>query len=78
MKPQRSRSVPSPHCVLISRNGVQHELKLWTAPAASASSPSAPWKPFVDHSDGITNFAIRGNDAVSLSRKNAPTSQVLR
>jgi prolyl oligopeptidase len=71
-------SPDSPVALLISRNGVQPELKLWTAPAASASSPSAPWKRFIDRKDGITSLAIRGDDAFLVSRKNAPTFQVLQ
>ena len=71
-------SAESPIALLISRNGVQHELKLWRAPAASASSPSAPWKPLAERSDRITNYAIRGNEVFLLSVKNAPTGQVLR
>jgi len=67
----------SPIALLVSRNGVQSELKLWTAPAASASSPDAPWKPFIDRNDGVTHFSIRGNEAFLVSHKNAPTSQVL-
>ncbi len=76
--PAISISGDSPIAVLVSRNGVQHELKLWTAPAASASSPGAPWKRFVDRNDGVTSLAIRGDDAFLVSRKNAPTSQVLQ
>jgi prolyl oligopeptidase len=68
----------SPIAVLVSRNGVQSELRLWTAPAESASSPNAPWKPFVDRDDGVTHFGIRGDEAFLVTHKNAPTSQVLR
>ena len=71
-------SPESPIALLIARNGVQHELRLWRAPAASSSSPSAPWKPLAGHSDSITNFAVRGNDVFLLSVKNAPTGQVLK
>jgi prolyl oligopeptidase len=71
-------SPDSPIAVLVSRNGVQSELKTWTAPAASASSPNAPWKLFFDRSDGITSLTIRGDEAFLVSRKNAPTFQVLQ
>jgi prolyl oligopeptidase len=64
--------------LLQSRNGVQPELKMWTAPAASASSPDAPWKLFFDRDAGITQVAIRGDDAFLVSRKNAPTAQILQ
>jgi prolyl oligopeptidase len=68
----------SPIALLVSRNGVQHELKLWTAPAASANSPSTPWKAFVDRKDAVTSYTIRGSEAYLLSVKNAPTGQVLQ
>jgi prolyl oligopeptidase len=68
----------APTAMLLSINGVQNELKIWTAPAASASSPKAPWKLFVDRSDGVTKFDIRGNDIYVLSHQNAPTFQVLQ
>jgi prolyl oligopeptidase len=71
-------SPDSPIALLVSRNGVQRELKLWTAPAASASSPDAPWKRFIDRNDGVTSLAIRGDDAFLVSDKNAPTSQILQ
>jgi prolyl oligopeptidase len=76
--PEIDISPDSPVALLVSRNGVQPEIKLWTAPAASASSPSAPWKPFVGRNDGITTFAVRGDDTFLVSVKNAPTSQVLQ
>jgi prolyl oligopeptidase len=76
--PEIDISPDSPVALLVSRNGVQPEIKLWTAPAASASSPSAPWKLFVGRNDGITTFAVRGDDTFLVSVKNAPTSQVLQ
>jgi prolyl oligopeptidase len=75
--PAISISPDSPIALLVSRNGVQREIKLWTAPAASASSPSAPWKRFIDRNDGVTSLAIRGDDVFLVSSKNAPTSQIL-
>ncbi len=67
----------SPVALLASINGVQNEIKLWKAPAATASTPETPWKPFVDRSDGVTRLDIRGTDVFLLSHKNAPTFQVL-
>jgi prolyl oligopeptidase len=71
-------SPDSPMALLLSRNGTQSELKLWTAPAASTSKPNAPWKPFVDRSDAVTQFDTRGDDAFLVSHKNAPTGLVLQ
>jgi len=67
----------SPGAYLLSINGVQNEIKLWVAPAKKAASPSAPWKPLVDRSDGITGIEFRGRDVFLLSHKDAPTFQVL-
>jgi prolyl oligopeptidase len=68
----------APTALLASINGVQNEVKLWTAPAAQASNPNAPWKLMVDRSDGITRVDMRGNDLFLLSHKDAPTFKVLR
>jgi prolyl oligopeptidase len=76
--PAISISADSNLALLISRNGTQNELRVWTAPAASTSGPDAPWKLFFDRDAGITHVAIRGDDAYLVSRKNAPTSRVLQ
>jgi prolyl oligopeptidase len=68
----------SPVALLASINGVQNEVKLWTAPASTANAPTASWKPFVDRSDEVTRLDIRGSDVFLLSHKNAPTFQVLQ
>lgn len=63
--------------VLLSYNGVENELKAWTAPAAAAATAAAPWKLLFDRADGITAAASRGDDLFLLSHNNAPTFQVL-
>jgi prolyl oligopeptidase len=63
--------------LLQSINGVQNERKLWTAPAAAAASPQAPWQLLYDRDDGVTAIEVRGNEMFFLSHKNAPTYQVL-
>ncbi|HEY1927909.1 MAG TPA: prolyl oligopeptidase family serine peptidase [Caulobacteraceae bacterium] len=63
--------------VLASQNGVQNEIKVWTAPASGAASPDAPWKLLGDRSDGITSLDARGDELFLLSHKDAPTFQVL-
>lgn len=67
----------SPVGVLLSVNGVQNELKIWTAPAAQAENPNAKWLLVADRDDGITSLDGHGNDLFLLSHKNAPTFQVL-
>lgn len=63
--------------VLMSFNGVQNELKAWTAPAAAAGTTAAPWKLLFDRDDGITALDARGDEIFLLSHKDAPTFQVL-
>jgi prolyl oligopeptidase len=75
--PAVSMNPGAPMAMLVSINGVQNEIKAWTAPAKLASSPNAPWKLFVDRSDGVTKGDIRGNQFFLLSHHNAPTFQVL-
>jgi len=64
--------------VLESINGVQNEVKLWTASAATAADPAkVKWTMAADRDDGITGLDVRGNQLFLLSHKNAPTFQVL-
>ena len=58
-------------------NGVQNELELWTAPAASVTSPAAPWTQLTTADDGVTNLDFAGQRVYLLSHKGAPTFQVL-
>ncbi len=67
----------SPIAVLASINGVQNEVKLWTAPAADASNPNAPWKLFVDRDDDVTGLDLRGDQIFLLSHKDASNFKVL-
>ena len=63
--------------VLISRNGVQNELKIWIAPLADADKQDGKWTLLGDRDAGITSFDAHGSDLFLLSHKNAPTFQVL-
>ncbi|HUJ02271.1 MAG TPA: prolyl oligopeptidase family serine peptidase [Rhizomicrobium sp.] len=67
----------TPEAVLLSINGVQPEWKGWTAPAADATDPAAPWKLAFDRGDDVTNMDGRGSDIFLLSHKDAPTYKVL-
>jgi len=67
----------APLALLYSINGVQNELKAWTAPVTDASSPNAPWRLLVDRKDDVTDVEMRGNDIFLLSHKHAPTFEVL-
>lgn len=64
--------------ILESVNGVQNELKLWAAPAATAAHPAkAKWTLLANRDDGVTGLDVRGNTIFLLSHKDAPTFQVL-
>ena len=67
----------TPDAVLLPVNGVQNELKGWTAPAADATSVSAPWKLLFDREADVTSMDARGQDIFLLSHKDAPTYKVL-
>ncbi len=67
----------SPIAVLASQNGVQNEIKMWTAPAGRASEPDA-WTLLLDRDDGVTSADARGDDVFLLSHKDAPTFKVLQ
>lgn len=58
-------------------NGVQNEVELWTAPAAAAVSPAAPWARLVTPDDDVTSADFAGDRIYLLSHKGAPTFQVL-
>jgi prolyl oligopeptidase len=67
----------SPLAVAASINGVQNELALWTAAAAAAERPDAPWQKLVARDEDVTSFAVAGHRIFLLSHKDAPTFQVL-
>jgi prolyl oligopeptidase len=66
----------SPIAVLISQNGVQNEIKVWTAPAQAAADPTA-WTPLATRADDVTGIDVRGDAIFLLSHKDAPTFKVL-
>jgi prolyl oligopeptidase len=68
----------TPIAVLISQNGVQNEIKMWSAPAADAANPNAAWTLLLDRDDGVTQADARGDDIFLLSHKDAPTFKVLQ
>ncbi|HEV7159458.1 MAG TPA: prolyl oligopeptidase family serine peptidase [Caulobacteraceae bacterium] len=67
-----------PVAALLSQNGVQNEIKAWTAPVAEAANPGAAhWTLLVNRDDGVTGIDARGDDLFLLSHKDAPTFKVL-
>lgn len=49
----------------------------YVAPLATVNGRGAPWRKFADVEDGITQFVLRGDAFVFLSRKDAPRYRVL-
>ncbi len=58
-------------------NGVQNEFSAWRASISQAGDPNVTWQPFFDRSDGVTQYAVRGNEIFMLSHRDAPTFKVL-
>ena len=67
----------TPVALLASVNGVQNELKMWSAPVAEAANPSAPWKLLFDRDAGINSLDQHGDEIFLRSHKDAPTFKVL-
>lgn len=67
----------TPVALLASINGVQNELKVWTAPVAEAADPNAHWTLLFDRDADINSFDQRGDDIFLRSHKDAPTFKVL-
>jgi len=70
----RTRATVSAAAII---NGTENELELWTAPAASTTTPDAPWTRLTTTEDGVTNIDFAGDRVYLLSHKGAPTFQVL-
>jgi prolyl oligopeptidase len=70
-------SVGAPVAAALSINGVQNELAMWLAPAASVSDRNVPWRQFITRDDGVTAADMRGSEIFLLSHKDSPTFKVL-
>jgi prolyl oligopeptidase len=75
--PAIALSIGAPIATALSINGVQNELAMWTAPAASLNDPNVAWTKFITRDDGITGVDMRGSDIFLLSHRDAPTFKVL-
>jgi prolyl oligopeptidase len=63
--------------ILGSQNGVQNEIKIWTAPVSDAENPNGKWTALFDRDAGVTSLDAHGDQLFLLSHKDAPTFQVL-
>ena len=67
----------STYALTIVQNGVQNEVAVYAAPAASVTNAQAPWRKVVDLSDDVTAVDLRGSTLYMLSHKNASNYKVL-
>jgi prolyl oligopeptidase len=68
----------SKYAVGMIEHGTRSELTLYVAPLASVGRPKTPWRKVCDVEDGVTGFAVRGNDVFLLTHKNAPRFEVIK
>lgn len=64
--------------LLTSTMGVENEVDLYAAPLASAATGRAEWRKLVDRKDGVTRYALRGDELFLLSHDDAPTFKLLK
>ena len=66
------------HVVALAINGVQREMRMWTAPVAALDGARTPWKKAVDTDDAVTDFTVAGPHLYLMTHKDAPRFKVLR
>jgi prolyl oligopeptidase len=67
----------SNYTLAVVQNGVQNEMAIYAAPAASVTNAQAPWQKIADVADDVTSFDFRGSTIYLLSHKNASNFKVL-
>jgi prolyl oligopeptidase len=67
----------SSYALLIVQNGVQNEVRIYAAPAATVTDARVPWVKVVDVADAVTAADLRGSTIYLLSHKAASTYKVL-
>ena len=70
--------VGTPWAVAIPANGVENEIDLYAAPIAKASDARLKWRKLFDRKDGITAYAVHGDDLYLLSHQSASRFKVLQ
>jgi len=68
----------SPHLVAQAVNGVQREVRVWTAPIAKLSGASTPWTAVAETSDEVTDVTVHGDDVYLLTHKGASRFKLLK
>ena len=67
-----------PVAVLVSQNGVQNEIKMWTAPVGRGRQIPTRIGPCCSTATTASPRDARGDDLFLLSHKDAPTFKVLQ
>ncbi len=70
-------SPASPYAIGVINHGVQNELTLYAADAASLAAGHPVWSKLVDVDDGVTSFDIKGKTIDLVTHKGAPTFKVV-
>ena len=68
----------TPWKLALAGNGVSPEMALYAAPAVAPLTAGTRWRKLFDRTDGITDFAVHGDDLYVLSHLNASRFKVLR
>ena len=63
--------------IAVIAHGVQNEIALYAAPAASATGPRAPWRRIAGYADDVTGAVAVGDTLYLSSHKNAPRHRIL-
>jgi prolyl oligopeptidase len=68
----------TPWTVALAGNGVEREMELFAAPAATGPTAATPWRKLFGRDAEITSIAVHGDDLYVLSHQNASRYKVLR
>jgi prolyl oligopeptidase len=58
-------------------HGVQNEVRVYAAPAATAVGPRAPWRKIADYADDVTAAVAAGDTLYLSAHKGAPRHRIL-
>lgn len=67
----------STYALALVQNGVQNELTVYAATAATVTNGQVPWQKVADLSDDVTAVDLRGSTVYLLTHKNASNYKVL-
>lgn len=68
----------SRHALQLVVAGVQREVALYAAPLGTVGRPGTPWVRVCEVADGVTSFAVNGDDIYLLTHRDSPRFSVVR